>query len=288
MYFQLPVSAVLQQTLLDAALQLASVSDAPRDEAEWLLCELLGVHRSDLRVVTVPPTPEQQARYEAWVARRAAGEPFAYITGNQPFRRLMLQVSPAVLIPRGDTEQLVSWALEILATHDGRARVLDACTGSGCVALALADEAPQHAIWASDCSPQALAVAQANALNLQLPVRFKQADGLSLPEGAPRFHLITANPPYIAEGDHHLADLGHEPALALVSGADGLTLLRQLILQAPNCLEADSWLLLEHGYNQGEAVRALLRERGFAEVSTRRDYGGNERISGGRWNPRHD
>ena len=201
--------------------------------------------------------------------------------------RLMLQVSPDVLIPRADTETLVAWALSLLKLLPAAADVLDACTGSGCVALALADEAPLHRYHASDCSPAALAVAQANAQRLKLAVRFCQADALQLPTELPRFQLITANPPYIAEGDPHLPALRHEPMLALVAGADGLHLLRALIEQAPARLRTDGWLLLEHGYDQAEAVRTLLAAQGFVDIETRRDEGGRERVSGGRWTAMH-
>jgi len=285
-HFQLPVSEGLEALLQDASAQLAAASDQPRDEAEWLLSELLGVARAGLRTATALDD-EQKTRFAIWVNRRAAGEPFAYVTGTQPFRRLSVGVTSDVLIPRADTEHLVAWALQVLTLKVAPARVLDVCTGSGCVALALADEASQHHIFGSDCSAAALAVAQANALRLKLPVQFLHADALSLPADTSRFQLITANPPYIAEHDPHLPALHHEPALALVSGADGLTLLRRLIEQAPAALEDQGWLLLEHGYDQGERVRALLAARGFSQVETRRDYGGNERVTGGCWVASH-
>lgn len=263
-----------------ATAQLTHITDQPRDEAEWLLAELLGLERSRLRQHPGALTPALVLRYQSWLSRRAGGEPFAYICGTQPFRRLLLKVTPAVLIPRADTEQLVTWALQILKPGN---RVLDACTGSGCVALALADEAPQAQIVASDISPAALAVATANGQGLGLSVQWLQADALALPQGTPPFHLITANPPYIAEGDAHLPALHQEPSLALVSGADGLDCLRQLIAEAPHWLVPQGWLLLEHGYEQGEQVRELLSAAGFVSVETRYDYGGNERVTGGQW-----
>lgn len=281
-------SAVLEGLLQEASVQLGKVTAQPRDEAEWLLAELLGLDRSDLRRVDQHLTAAQQQRFAEWLQRRANGEPFAYVTGTQPFRRLTIHVSPDVLVPRADTEHLVMWALQVLAAGPKPARVLDACTGSGCVALALAEEAPEHEIWASDCSPAALAVAKANAARLQLPLHCIQADGLRLPAATVRFALITANPPYIAEGDAHLPALQHEPTLALVSGADGLTLLRQLIAQAPACLLPGGWLLLEHGYDQGAAVRALFAAQGFEQIETRRDYGGNGRVTGACWPACHD
>ena len=273
--------------LTQAAMQLAAVTEQPRDEAEWLLAELLCVDRSRLRFFDEPLTPAQRTRYAEWLAQRAAGRPFAYITGTQPFRRLMLHVTPAVLIPRDDTGTLVQWALDLLKLYAPGAAVLDACTGSGCVALALADEAPQHRYMGSDVSVAALAVAQANAARLKLPVQWLRADGLRLRIQHAGFQLITANPPYIAEGDPHLPALRHEPTLALVSGADGLHLLRGLIEQAPARLLEGGWLLLEHGYDQAAAVRALLTARGFVDVETRRDEGGRERVSGGRRGAAH-
>ena len=281
-------TAVLEGLLQEATVQLGKVTAQPRDEAEWLLAELLGVDRSQLRRIDQPLTAPQQQRFAEWLQRRAEGEPFAYVTGTQPFRRLIMHVSADVLIPRADTEHLVTWALQVLASGSKPPRVLDACTGSGCVALAIADEAPGHEVWASDCSPTALAVAQANAARLQLPVHCFHADGLSLPSPAMRFDLVTANPPYIAEGDAHLPALQHEPTLALGSGPDGLTLLRQLIVQAPHCLQPGGWLLLEQGYDQGAAVRALFEAQGFERIETRRDYGGNERVTGACWPAAHD
>ena len=259
MYLQLPLSALLD----DATRRLAAVTGNPRDEAEWLMAELLGIGRARLRLHEAL-NADQAIQYERWLQGREAGEPFAYLTGTQPFRRLTLRVTPDVLIPRADTETLVEWALALLKPMPSPARVLDACTGSGCVALALADEAAQHAIHASDCSPAALAVAQANGQRLGLPVQWLHANALDLPAGTAPFHLITANPPYIAEGDAHLPALSHEPKLALVSGVDGLDLIRRLVAEAPRWLHEGGWLLLEHGFDQGQRVRELLTAAGFA------------------------
>lgn len=280
MHLQLPLIAT-GPLLTSATQRLAEHVGHPRDEAEWLMAELLGVERGMLRR-HAGLAPDQARKYDHWLQRRLGGEPFAYVTGTQPFRRLLLHVTPDVLVPRADTETLVEWALQCLP-QTRSAAVLDACTGSGCVALALADEAPGHRITGSDLSDPALAVARENAARLGLEVRFVEADGLALPDAAARFDLITANPPYIAEQDPHLPALAHEPQLALVSGGDGLDLIRRLIADAPRRLVESGWLLLEHGFDQGEAVRALLRGGGFGEVSTRRDLGGNERVSGGRW-----
>ena len=280
MHLQLPLIAI-EPLLISAAQRLAGTVGNPRDEAEWLMAELLGVERGSLRRHD-GLAPDQAQKYERCLQRRLGGEPFAYITGTQPFRRLLLHVTPDVLVPRHDTETLVEWALQCL-TRKRSSAVLDACTGSGCVALALADEAPGNRITGSDVSAAALAVARANAQRLRLDVQLVEADGLALPDAAARLDLITANPPYVAEQDPHLPALAHEPQLALVSGEDGLELIRRLIADAPCRLVEGGWLLLEHGFDQGEAVRTLLRGAGFSEVSTRRDLGGNERVSGGRW-----
>lgn len=281
-------AAVTEALLRESAPRLAAVSESPRAEAERLLAEVLGTSRTRLVAgLAAEPSAEQLQRYERLLARRAAGEPYAYLSGRQPFRQIELQVSPAVLIPRADTEHLVDWALERLVACQAAGvvepRVWDACTGSGCVALAIAEASPSARLLASDLSSAALAVARANAVALGLSrLEFVEADGLDWPAPAP-FELIVANPPYIAEGDPHLPALRHEPRLALVSGVDGLDCLRQLIAQAPSRLAPGGWLLLEHGYDQGAAVRALLAAAGFDEVSSRRDYGGQERVSGGRW-----
>lgn len=280
--------AVTEALLREAAPRLAAVSESPRAEAERLLAEVLGTSRTRLVAgLAAAPSAEQRVTYEQLLARRAAGEPYAYLSGRQPFRQIELQVSPDVLIPRADTEHLVDWALERLAAWQSvglaEPRVWDVCTGSGCVALAIAEASPTARLLASDLSPAALTVARGNAAALGLSrLEFVEADSLDWPTPAP-FELIVANPPYIAEGDPHLPALRHEPRLALVSGPDGLDCLRRLIAQAPARLAPGGWLLLEHGYDQGAAVRALLAAAGFDEVASRRDYGGQERVSGGRW-----
>ncbi|ROH91197.1 peptide chain release factor N(5)-glutamine methyltransferase [Stagnimonas aquatica] len=279
---------MIEALLREATPQLAAVSESPRAEAERLLAEVLGSSRTRLAAgLAAAPSAEQVRRYQQWLARRAAGEPYAYLSGQQPFRQIELQVNPAVLIPRADTEHLVDWALERIAawqaTGCAAPQVWDVCTGSGCVALSIAEASPAARLLASDLSPAALAVARGNAEALGLSrVELVEADGLDWPTPVP-FELIVGNPPYIAEDDPHLPALRHEPRLALVSGPDGLDCLRRLIAQAPARLASGGWLLLEHGYDQGAAVRALLLAAGFVEVSSRRDYGGQERVSGGRW-----
>ena len=276
--------AATQALLVAASQRLAAVSDSPRAEAERLLALALGVPRTRLVAGLAPaPEPAQAAAFEQTLARRAAGEPYAYIVGEQPFHGIELRVTPEVLIPRPDTEHLVDWALELLRARPEGAKVWDVATGSGCVALAIASAAPQAAVLASDISAAALAVARDNAARLGCAaVEFAHCDALQLSDPRRRFDLIVSNPPYIADNDPHLPALVHEPRLALVSGVDGLDCLRRLIVQAPARLEPEGWLLLEHGYDQGAAVRSLLAQAGFSEVGTRRDYGGNERVSGGR------
>ena len=278
------MTAGTQALLAAASERLAAVSDSPRAESERLLAAALGVPRSHVVAGLAPaPEPAQAQVFEQQLARRAAGEPYAYIVGKQPFHRIELRVTPDVLIPRPDTEHLVDWALELLAAMPAPARVWDVATGSGCVALAIACSAPQTEVLASDLSQAALAVARDNAARLGFEaVEFVHCDALQLPGPLRRFDLIVSNPPYIAENDPHLPALAHEPRLALVSGSDGLDCLRRLIVQAPARLESRGWLLLEHGYDQGAAVRALLAQAGFTEIATRRDYGGHERVSGGR------
>lgn len=274
----------VQALLAAASERLAAVSDSPRAEAERLLASALGVPRTHLVAgLARAPDPEQVAAFEQWLSQRAAGVPYAYVVGEQAFHRIELRVTPDVLIPRPDTEHLVDWALERLAGAGATARVWDVATGSGCVALAIACAAPQAAVLASDISPAALSVARENAIRLGCAgVEFVPADALQLPDPRRRFELIVSNPPYIADGDPHLPALAHEPRLALVAGADGLDCLRRWIVQAPARLEPGGWLLLEHGYDQGDAVRRLLAQAGFTGITTRRDYGGNERVSGGR------
>lgn len=225
--------------------------------------------------------PDAQ-RFESLVARRATGEPVAYLTGRRGFWTLELEVTPATLIPRSDTERLVELALERLPP--GPCAVADLGTGSGAIALALASERPDTRVVATDASGEALAVARRNAARLGLlNVEFRHGDWCA-PLAGERFALIASNPPYIEAGDPHLGrgDLRHEPASALASGADGLDALRAITAAAPAHLEAGGWLLLEHGLAQGPAVRALLDDAGFANVVTEQDLEGRDRVSLGR------
>ncbi|NGY04389.1 peptide chain release factor N(5)-glutamine methyltransferase [Solimonas terrae] len=261
---------------------VAAVSDSARLDAELLLGHVLGLSRTQLRLRHDQALDETRGlRLATLTERRCGGEPIAYLLGAQGFWSLDLEVNAAVLVPRPETELLVEWALERLPVGETR-RVVDLGTGSGAIALAIAVERPQVQISASDISADALAVACRNAARVAASVDFHEGRWWQ-PFAAARFDLVVSNPPYIAAGDPHLAALGHEPALALSDGADGLQALCEIIAGAPAQLRPNGWLLLEHGHDQGAAVRALLSAAGFDSVSTRRDLEARERVSGGRW-----
>ncbi len=259
-------------------------SGSPALDAELLLCKVLGKGRSYLRSwPDAQPNAVQVAAFHALLARRHAGEPIAYLLGERGFWTLDLQVSPATLIPRPDTERLVELALEL--GPQGPAAVLDLGTGSGAIALALAAERPDWKLTGSDRVADAVALAQRNAERLQLGnVRFVLSHWFAELQGQ-RFELIISNPPYIAADDPHLAlgDVRFEPRSALVSGADGLDDIRHLVSTASAHLQPGGWLLLEHGWQQAEAVAELLHARGYQQVESWRDLGGNLRVTGGRW-----
>ena len=267
------------------ALAQAQAAGLARIDAQLLLLHALGRAPHDRAWLIAHDTdvlpPASLSAWDAALARRLYGEPLAYITGHKAFYGLDLLVDARVLDPRADTETLVDWALDVLP--DTPQRVLDLGTGSGAVALALQHERPAWQVHALDHSADALAVAQANAQRLKLPVHFTQSDWLLGAKG--KFHAIVSNPPYVAVGDPHLDDLHHEPAIALSSGADGLDAIRTIIASAPQHLHAGGWLLLEHGYDQAQAVCALLAQTGFSQVESRRDLAGIARCSGGRFSP---
>lgn len=263
----------------------AAAARIGRTDAEPLLLHALGRERAWLFAhARDPVAPAVAAAFAALVARREAGEPVAYLTGRRGFWTLDLAVSPATLIPRPETETLVELALERVDDEAGR-RIADLGTGSGAIALALASERPRAQVVAVDLSAAALQVARANAAAHALDnVAFRQGSWLA-PLAGQRFDLIASNPPYIAEDDPHLGqgDLRHEPATALASGRDGLDAIRAIAAAAPGHLLPGGWLLLEHGWDQGEAVAALLRARGFVEVATHRDLEARDRVTLGRW-----
>ncbi len=257
---------------LDAQLLLLHALGKPDSERAWLTS-----HDLDLLPELVAETYQQLSQ------RRAGGEPLAYIVGSQEFFGLQLSVDTRVLVPRPDTETLVEWALQcpIGAPPPSFIRVLDLGTGSGAIALALKKNMSAWDVTAVDASTQALAVARANALQHGRDVHFIESNWFENVSG--HFHLIVSNPPYVADADPHLAALTHEPQTALTAGADGLSDIRQIVAGASSHLHPGAWLLLEHGYDQAEAVCELLRQNGFLDVQSRRDLAGINRCSGGRY-----
>lgn len=254
---------------LDAQLLLLHALGRPQHDRAWLLA-----HDGDAL------DPAAELRYLDLTRRRAVGTPLAYLTGLHEFYGLQLQVDARVLDPRPDTETLVEWALECIKDL-ASPRVIDLGTGSGAIALALRHARPDAQVSAVDVSADALAVAQANAQRLGLEVEFKLGNWLA--GVRQHYDLIVSNPPYIAEGDPHLEQLGHEPRLALTAGPDGLDAIRAIVRQASKQQARGGWLLLEHGWDQAEAVRSLLTRAGYADVQSRQDLAGIERCSGGRW-----
>jgi release factor glutamine methyltransferase len=230
------------------------------------------------------PDPRAYLVYSGWLERRLRGEPVAYLLGYREFYGLTFKVSPAVLIPRPETELLVGLALERFA--EGRAAsVLDLGTGSGCIAITFAKLRPLARVVAVDISPEALAVAKENAAQHGVGhIEFQEGSWFA-PVVGRRFDLVVSNPPYVGESDPHMreGDLRFEPRAALAAGSDGLEMLRNIIAHAAHHLCATGTLLLEHGYNQAVDVRSLLERQGFVDVATHDDLGGIPRVSLGRW-----
>jgi len=253
-------------------------------EPEWLLCHVLG--RTPAWLLAhgdTVPDPEHRIRFDALVERRAAGEPVAYLTGRRGFWTLDLAVTPDTLIPRPETERVVALALERIAP-EACVAIADLGTGSGALALAIAASRPRARLLATDRSIAALEVARSNAHALAIGnVEFRAGDWFA-PLAGLQFAMVVANPPYIADSDPHLAagDLRHEPVSALASGRDGLDDIRRIVAGAPAHLQPGGWLLLEHGYDQGSTVRALLSAAGFVDVTTERDLEGRDRVGLGR------
>ena len=227
---------------------------------------------------------EAQQRIEALAARRAAGEPMAYLLGEREFFGRMFRCTPAALIPRPETEHLVEHVLTLVEPYT-ESTILDVGTGTGCIALTLAMERPNARITALDVSPDALALARDNGANLRANnVEFFESNWFGTLATDAKFDLIVSNPPYIVPGDVHLTqgDLRFEPAIALADAVDGLESYRQLTLGAMKHLKAGGWLVAEHGYDQGESVPALLAASGFTEVSTHCDLSGYPRVTAAR------
>jgi release factor glutamine methyltransferase len=283
----------MTMSTIDEILASATRSGLPRLDGQLLLLHAWGADPQSpgerrawlLSHGEASVTGAVQQRFDALVRRRLDGEPLAYLTGHKEFFGLPLAVDARVLVPRPDTEVLVEWALEILelapSPHATRPQsVLDLGTGSGAVALAIKHTRPDLQVDAVDASTHALAVAEANARRLGLAVHFLAGHWFEPVRG--RYDCIASNPPYVAAADPHLPALRHEPREALVAGPDGLQDIRLIIAAAGLHLHPGGWLLIEHGYDQGQAVRALFASAGFAQVSTRRDIAHLERCTGGR------
>ncbi len=261
--------------------QALSGSSLDAREARILLAAATGFSQAAVLAFPERSLPAEDAeRFAQFAARRRQGEPVAYILGEQEFYRLRFTVTPAVLIPRPETELLVDLALE-----REFARVVDLGTGCGAIALAIKHERPAARVVAVEASAAALEVARRNAVRLGLDVDWRHGrwcEPLAIGGEAERYDLIVANPPYVAAGDPHLAALAYEPANALVAGADGLDAIRAIGARAPRHLDAGGWLLIEHGMGQDAAVRELLVHAGLRDVRTWPDLARIPRVSGGR------
>ena len=255
-------------TRLDAQLMLARLMAVPRT---WLIAHDDTLLEADIAT-----------RWTGWLERRASGEPLAYLFGEKEFRGLLLEVTPAVLVPRPETELLVDWADDLLGGGSARNDVVDLGTGSGAIALAIKHEHPYARVVATDTSPEALAIARGNARRLSLAVEFVAASWWCGLEGR-RFDVVLSNPPYVRDGDPALESLRHEPSSALTPGGDGFGAFEAIVAGVADHLHANGWLVLEHGFDQAEAVRGLLRAAGFVDAETRRDLAGHARASAARW-----
>lgn len=275
----------VSDALHTATAMLSRGSDSPRLDAELLLEHVTGLPRTQFHTYPERQLPPQAGwSFQQLVKRRMQGEPIAYIRGHQEFWSLLFEVSPAVLIPRPETELVVERALEHLDTASER-RVLDLGTGSGAIALAIASERPQARVVATDLSPEALALATRNAARLQTShVRFVQSNWYAaLKDEAEGFDVIVSNPPYIASDDPDLHPLvrRYEPTAALIPGPSGVESIKLIVAGAPQHLAAGGWLILEHGWKQSTYVRDLLVRAGFAHVRSHADLAGHERVTEG-------
>lgn len=273
-------------TLTQAQQQLTAASSSPRLDAELLLAHVVQQPREYLH--TWPEreiTPAQDAAFNTLIDKRRNGWPIAYLLGHQAFWNLDLLVTPATLIPRPETELLVETVLQ-LGKQDQPQTIIDLGTGSGAIALAIAKERPHWQIHATDASTDALAVARNNAQrNYISNISFHHGDWLTALPIDLRADIIVSNPPYIANRDPHLdqGDLRYEPQMALVAGIDGLDAIRLILAHANRYLNPQGWLLLEHGYDQGQAVAQLFSLHGFTQIQQRTDLLGHIRITYGQF-----
>lgn len=275
----------LGEVTREATEQLATISDSARLDAELLIAHVLDIPRS--RFISQPEQILNSKQYEQirqLMRRRASGEPVAYILGKKHFWDLELAVTPDVLIPRPDTELLVETALALFSAHN-TVNVLDLGTGSGAIAIAIARARPRWHVYATDDSKAALAIAIDNAEAYQLDnLSLRQSHWFDKLASGNRYDLIISNPPYIRENDTHLrqGDVRFEPRQALVSGEDGLDAIRHLITAGKDHLQPGGWLMLEHGYDQGEQVYQLFVDNGYGDIQQKRDLGGHVRVTMGR------
>lgn len=275
--------STVKQALIAARTQLAGLAEADADlDARVLLCHLLGKPPTWLYAWPDATLDADQLRaFDALLCQRAAGTPVAHLTGQREFWGLPLQVSADTLIPRPDTERLVEAALALGVEHRSL-KILDLGTGSGAIALAIAHERPHWQVTATDASHAALQVAKRNARALDLThIRLLSGPWFDALPAGERFDLILSNPPYIRNDDPHLnqGDVAHEPRSALTAGDDGLDDLRQIIAGAPQWLSAGGWLIVEHGWDQGDAVRRLFAAGHYTDIATHQDLGPQDRIT---------
>ena len=271
----------IAQLLQWAVIQLAD-SESPKLDAEVILCSLLEKDRSYLFTWDDKVMADDIiSRFSALITRRQAGEPVAHILGFREFWSLELEVSPDTLIPRPDTEVLVEQALACMPAD--ACQVLDLGTGTGAIALALASESPQATVTAVEYQQGAAALARRNAQRCGFDVTVLQGSWFTPLTANQRFDVIVSNPPYIERNDPHLAmgDVRFEPLTALVADDDGLADLKHIISQGYQFLNPGGWLLVEHGFEQGAAVRALFSASDYHEIVTHKDYGNNDRITVG-------
>ena len=271
----------IEEFLRFATQELEAISPSPRLDAEVLAMHVCGLDRSGL-ITRAHDMLEaaQQKELDYLLARRQRGEPIAYLTGTREFWSMALNVSPATLIPRPETELLVERALELIPP-DTAWTIADLGTGTGAVALAVAEERPRCRVIATDVSPSALNVARSNVKKFDLTnVELRQGDWF-VPLAGEKLDMIVSNPPYVCANDPHLqhGDVRFEPASALASGADGLDAIRHIASQAPQHLKTGGHLLLEHGFDQADAVAGLLRQQGYRDIVSHRDLSGNNRVT---------